>query len=143
MKRVKTPRNSPKIQGYGYPRYDVEPTGNGFATTVSDITIAVHELGELSGIAQAMGVVIASSLNVRTLPGAEHSQLKSIPCIPQGTIVNICDAVKAKDGGIWYYVQIRGKYGFVSSKYIQLQVVSSGLSDNGTYQDGTANYSTR
>ena len=140
-KRVKTPRNSSKIYGYGYPRYDVEPTGNGFTTVPATSSITIHKMGELSKIALATGKVTANTLNIRTLPGASNPQLKSVPFIKKDTVVNICDAVKADDGSTWYYIQTSGKYGFVAAKYIQL--IGNASVDDANYQDGSVNYATR
>lgn len=61
------------------------------------------------------GKVTAVSLNVRSGAGVEN---KSIKIIKKGTVVGVCDEVKANNGTIWYYISIKGKYGFVSSKYI-------------------------
>ncbi len=62
------------------------------------------------------GKVTASSLNVRSWAGTENTALRSLP---KGTIVSVCDCVKAKDGAEWYYIKESGKYGFVSAKYIK------------------------
>lgn len=142
--RVKTSRKSTKIYGYGYPRYDVEPTGNGFAAA-ANIDIPIHTMGELSRIVLATGKVTADTLNVRTGPGTKHAQLKSVPSVKKGKVVNICDAVKADDGAKWYFIQVDGKYGFVAAKYIEIigNGSSSSASTDQGYVDGSQNYNTR
>ena len=154
VKRLKTPRNSPKIYGYGYPLYDIEPTSpsNTSVTsyTPSNKEIALGSMDALKKEVQATGQVYnCDSLNVRTLPGAGNPQLKSVPSIPNGTIVEILDKVNAANDKAWYYIRIGGKvYGFVSASYIQL-VNTSGVVANTSsvskaiYEDGSATYSTR
>lgn len=67
-----------------------------------------------------VGKVTASELNVRTWAGTENAQIKSYPTLSKGNLVDVCDAVKAKDKSGWYYIRIAGKYfGFVSAKYIK------------------------
>ena len=145
VSRVKTPRKSAKIYGYGYPRYDVEPTGNGFVAVPSDADIPIHTMGELSRIVLATGKVNTDTLNVRVGPGTKHAQLKTVPFIKLGKVVNVCDAVKGDSGDKWYFIQVDGRFGFVAAKYIDL--VGNGSSDSSSttqgYVDGSGNYSTR
>lgn len=62
------------------------------------------------------GKVVASpSLNVRSWAGTEYDRLRSIN---YGTVVEVCDEVKASTGKIWYYIKESGKYGFVTSEYV-------------------------
>lgn len=68
---------------------------------------------------KAYGTVTAGALNVRTWAGKEYPLVKFTGPLPHGTKVGICGTVKAKDGTPWYYVNIGGHYGFVSSKYIK------------------------
>lgn len=63
------------------------------------------------------GRVTASELNVRTYAGTENPTCSFSP-LKNGAIVAVCDEVKASDGGTWYYIKYKGKYGFVSAKYI-------------------------
>ena len=66
-----------------------------------------------------VGKVTATKLKVRKWAGTENAQLKSYPTLAKGNLVDVCDAIKAKDGTSWYYIRIAGKYfGFVSTKYI-------------------------
>lgn len=72
---------------------------------------------------QWVGEVTADSLNCRTWAGKSASRLVSYPEISKGTLVDVCDSIKASDGSTWYYVRINGKlgykYGFVHSGYIK------------------------
>lgn len=63
------------------------------------------------------GRVTASELNVRTWAGTENPTCSFSP-LKNGVIVSVCDEAKAADGGLWYYIKYKGKYGFVSAKYI-------------------------
>lgn len=63
------------------------------------------------------GRVTASELNVRTWAGTENPVCSFSP-LKNGVIVSVCDEAKAKDGSLWYYIKYKGKYGFVSAKYI-------------------------
>lgn len=60
-------------------------------------------------------------LNIRKGPGKTYANLTSYPTLPAGTIVGICDKIKAKDNSIWYYIKINNsKYGFANAAYINL-----------------------
>jgi len=143
-------RNSSTIYGYGYPRYDVEPTGNGVnpngtskTASANASSIAVNpDINKLNkDTVKANGVVTADVLNVRTLPGASNPTLKSVPTIKKNTTVGVLDAVKADNGDVWYYILINGKtHGFVSSKYIKLNGATLSSS---SCEDDSGKYSTR
>ena len=60
---------------------------------------------------------MTTALNVRTWAGAENPTCSFSP-LQEGVIVSVCDEVKAKDGGLWYYIKYKSKYGFVNAKYI-------------------------
>ena len=60
-------------------------------------------------------VTAKPSLNVRSWAGTENTKLRGIN---YGTVVEVCDEVKASTGKTWYYIKESGKYGFVSSEYI-------------------------
>lgn len=65
------------------------------------------------------GTVVADDgLNVRTWAGTENKKCSFSPLV-NGTVVGVCDSVKAKDGSTWYYIAFKGKYGFVHSDYIR------------------------
>lgn len=58
------------------------------------------------------------SLNFRTWADPNSAQLKSIPSIKYGQVVEVLDAIYGADKDLWYYVKYKGKYGFVSGKYL-------------------------
>lgn len=60
-----------------------------------------------------VGIVTANSLNVRTYAGLEYD-LCSFSPLKRNTEINICDSI---DG--WYYIEYKGKYGFVSGEYVE------------------------
>ena len=65
------------------------------------------------------GKVTANKLNVRSWAGKNNANIKSYPYLYKDNKVDVCDTLKASDGGKWYYVKIIKKYyGFVSAKYI-------------------------
>lgn len=64
-----------------------------------------------------VGYVSAQALNVRTGPGVSYPTVSFSP-ISNKEEVSVCDAVKADNGDIWYYIKYKGKFGFCSSKYI-------------------------
>ena len=67
------------------------------------------------------GKVTATELNVRTWAGTEYPQIKKIPALKKGTVVEVMNYTqKAADGSEWYFVRMEGKYyGFVSAKYVE------------------------
>lgn len=102
--------NGKYIRGYGIPKYAKTSTSS---TTESASKTSINKTCKWKG------KVTASVLNVRTWAGTENANIKSYPTIKKGTVVEVCDTVKASDGTSWYYVKIAGKvYGFVSAKYI-------------------------
>lgn len=71
---------------------------------------------------QWVGKVTADALNVRTWAGTNNPKIKSWPTLAFGNLVDVCDAVNADDGSLWYYVRIDGRiFGFVHSAYIEKQ----------------------
>lgn len=56
-------------------------------------------------------------LNFRTSPSTKASTLKSYPTLGHNWEVNVCDETTV-NGKKWYYISYKGKYGFVSAKYI-------------------------
>ena len=69
----------------------------------------------LNKTAKWIGVINASSLNVRSWAGTGNGVLRSLK---NGTTVEVCDTVAAADGSAWYYIKESGKYGFVSAEYV-------------------------
>lgn len=100
-----------KIDGYGRPKYDVETTNH----TPDPVQTSTGPSKEK----KFDGKVIATALNVRSGAGTEYANIKSHPTILKGAIIGVCDTVKSKTGEDWYYINISGKYGFVSAKYVQ------------------------
>lgn len=128
------------------------PTQSASNTSVTSYTpsnkeISFGSMNILKKEVQAIGRVYnCDSLNVRTLPGAENPQLKSVPSIPNGTVVEVLDKVNAANGKAWYYIKIGGKvHGFVSASYIQLVNASATSSPSAfaPIQDDSGKYSTR
>ena len=74
---------------------------------------------------QWIGECTADELNVRTWAGVENPTIKKWPLLEKGNRVGVCDSLKAKDGGTWYYIVIDNQmlpkpvHGFVSAKYIK------------------------
>lgn len=84
----------------------------------------------LSKNSQWKGTVTADSLNVRTWAGTENG-LCSFSPLKNGSVVDVCDSIKANDGDTWYYIKYNGKYGFVHSSYVKKQSGSSSSSSGG------------
>ena len=57
-------------------------------------------------------------LNFRTAPNTNCALLKSYPTLSHNWQVNVCDEIQGSDGKKWLYISYKGKYGFVSAKYI-------------------------
>ena len=67
-----------------------------------------------------VGEVTATTLNVRTGPGASYGKLSAYPQLGKTNLVDVCDSAKASDGSTWYHIRIAAKYyGFVHSAYIK------------------------
>lgn len=73
-----------------------------------------------------IGVVTASSLNVRKGAGTENGFCSFSP-LKKNTEVDVCDSITVS-GEIWYYIKFNGKYGFVCGKYIKKKTSSSSAS---------------
>lgn len=67
----------------------------------------------LNKTAKFTGVVTATSLNVRTQPTINANTCSFSP-LKKGISVEVCDEING-----WYYIKYNGKYGFVSSQYIE------------------------
>ena len=74
--------------------------------------------GAINKTSQWKGVVTASALNVRTWAGTENGKCSFSP-LYKGTVIDVCDTVKDKEGTNWYYIKYNNKYGFVSSLYVK------------------------
>lgn len=86
-----------------------------------DLIVPINTTGNYNNEPKFKGTV-TTLLNIRKEPSVSASNLTSYPTLPAKTEVGICDAVRDKNGDIWYFIQIKGdkgiKYGFASSKYI-------------------------
>lgn len=72
-----------------------------------------------SKVPQYVAKVNVSKLNVRSWAGTEYPQIKSYPQLAKDNMVDVCDQVIAKNGGLWSYVRIQGRiYGFVYADYL-------------------------
>lgn len=72
----------------------------------------------LNKTARWIGVVTATSLNVRTWAGVDNDRCFFGP-LRKNTMVFVCDTVKDKDNDDWYYINYNGHFGFVHSSYIK------------------------
>lgn len=123
------------IDGYGRPNY------NAFITEASSTPAAPpasQPSGALSREVKWVGVVTATTLNIRKGAGTEFAKLSSYPTLSKGKEVSICDSMKASDGSIWYYIKISGnlgdKYGFAHSSYIQAKSGSTPAVPESSYK---------
>ena len=65
------------------------------------------------------GIVIdKTGAAVRTWAGTENHQVSFSP-LKYGSVVDVCDTVKAADQTDWYYIRYNGRYGFISATLIQ------------------------
>ena len=64
------------------------------------------------------GRVTASSLNVRTWAGTENPVVSFSP-LKKGTKIGVCDELKAQGHEKWYYIEFKGRHGFVCGKYVE------------------------
>ena len=128
--------NGDKIRGYILPRYadfaskvtpsePVTPSPTPSEPEVKKIVADSKNTFKISGSGtpnkskvQFTGTVTASSLNVRTWAGTENKTCSFSP-LKKGTKVKVYDAILAPNNSTWYYISYGGKYGFVSSNYIE------------------------
>lgn len=102
VRKKKYALKNSRIAGYGRPNYGKTSASKG---------------SKPSKTVDWTGKVTASALNVRTLPGKDNKKCSFSP-LKNGTKVSVCDSVKVGDA-TWYYICYKGKYGFVSGKYIK------------------------
>lgn len=111
------------IRGFARPKYG---TASSSAPVVKPVIPTTQPADaskvDINRTPQWTGKITADVLNIRTWAGTENPNLKSYPYLVNGTIVEVCDVVKASDGKDWYYIKITGskgeKYGFASAAYI-------------------------
>ena len=94
----------------------VQPT----PTPAPSNTLTLNTTGKYSETVKANGV-ITTLLNIRKGPGTQYANLVSYPTLPANTKVGLCDMVRDKNGGIWYFIKINNaKYGFANANYIKI-----------------------
>ena len=122
------------IAGYGRPNYTANSAVN--VPSVSTQTPS----RTYNKTVQWVGVITATTLNIRKGPGTQNDRLTSYPSLNKGYEVGVCDSAKASDGKTWYYIKISGdkgeKYGFASAEYIIKKVTSS---TNSSVSGGSSN----
>lgn len=69
-------------------------------------------------VSQFVARVTAKELNVRDWAGAEHKKTSFSP-LKMGDTVLVCDAILSADHKTWYYINHKGKYGFINSEYVE------------------------
>lgn len=109
--------NGRYIRGYVTPKFPDTVEAAHKEDTAKAETKLTYASGKPSKVTKFTGAVTASALNVRMWAGTEYGKCSFSP-LPRGTRVEVCDAVKAKDGSDWFYIRYNGKYGFVSAQYI-------------------------
>ena len=145
VRRLKYLRSDPKIYGYGVPKYDANDPGlNADKSAVVEerivrlasnkTTIPVRTSGAPSKNPIAKGTVTADVLNVRTNPGKDFPNLKSVPTLSSGDVVDVCDMAQASDGGKWYYIKTpKGTFGYASAKFIDIEGAAPTVEDGGGF----------
>lgn len=135
--------NGKYIRGFITPKYSkfAKASGSSSATTSkptttttkptttvkpSSNTTASSSSGTLDTTCKFKGVT-TSDLNVRNWAGTVGTNILRV--FDKGTVVEVCDTIKDKDGDDWYYVKESGRYGFCSANYI---VEESAMSESVT-----------
>lgn len=72
----------------------------------------------LSKTLKWVGIVTATSLNVRTWAGIWNDTCFFSP-LQRGEKVFVCDTVKDKSGDDWYYIKYNGHFGFVHASHVK------------------------
>lgn len=120
--------NGSNGQKYGFVDSDdvqntkIETASTNNTTVNGNPAISISNGKSFNTAEQFKGTVIAkSALNFRTWCSTNAAQLKSIPTIPAGAVVSVCDAILSDDNGkdLWYYCKYNGKYGFCFASYIK------------------------
>ena len=88
------------------------------SSTTSSSASKPSTSGALSKTHKWDGVVTADALNVRKGAGTSYGKCSFSP-LNKGSIVSVCDSIKASNGDTWYYIKYKEKYGFVHSSYIK------------------------
>lgn len=107
------------IRGYAKPKY---AASSGKTEQTQNDTATQQQTGGGTTLSKAKkwnGIVVdKTGANVRTWPGTENHQVSFSP-LKYGSVVDVCDTIKAADQTDWYYIRYNGRYGFVSAALIQ------------------------
>lgn len=121
-----------RIAGYGRPDYSLAPavkdtvkkeaapapaktsSASAASKKKTPIPTGIHEEPVAKG-----RVKVKTALNVRKWAGMGYD-LTSFTGLANGTIVDICSGIYSDAGELWYYIQYKGKHGFVNAKYIEI-----------------------
>lgn len=118
-RRTNIPVGWGPIRGYAIPKY---ATSSGKTEEKQEQTATQQQAGGGTTLSKAKkwnGIVVdKTGANVRTWPGTENHQVSFSP-LKYGTVVDVCDTIKATDQTDWYYIRYNGRYGFVSAALIQ------------------------
>ena len=119
------------IRGYAAPRYEdgssadhAGSAGDGSAEGGATVTPPGRAGDSSEGRRLSMrprwrGKVTASALNVRSWAGMEFNNIKSVPVLHYGDLVEVCDTLLSETGEKWYYVRINGRvFGFVHGDFV-------------------------
>lgn len=86
-----------------------------------------------------IGTITADYLNIRSWAGINNPTVSFSP-LKKKTNVDICDQLTAADGTKWYYICYGGKYGFASSKYIELTIEKTTKEEKTNYLAAVAKW---
>ena len=125
------------IRGYAAPKYEdggsvdsgAASSGGSAASSAADgdsgIGATVTPQGRngearpLNASPRWKGKVTASALNVRSWAGMEYNNIKAVPILHYGDLVEVCDTMQSEAGERWHFVRINGRiYGFVHGSFI-------------------------
>lgn len=84
----------------------------------SKTKFAVSKTGTPSKAVHHYVTVTAKGLNLRAWAGAKYSPCSFSP-LAKGDIMAACDAILSDDGKTWFYVRVKGKYGFCNAAYTE------------------------
>lgn len=109
------------IRGYAKPKYATsgktstteQKTDSGKTATQTTTGTTLSKAKKWNGI-----IVDKTGANIRTWAGTENHQVSFSP-LKYGTVIEVCDTIKAADNTDWYYIRYNGKYGFVSAALVQ------------------------
>lgn len=109
------------IRGFAKPKYaESSKTDSTEGKTEEKPATQPQETGTiLSKARKWYGIVTdQTGANVRTWAGTENHQVSFSP-LKYGTVIEVCDSIKAADNTDWYYIRYNGKYGFMSASLVK------------------------